>query len=71
MKTILLIDGENFKSKIKTALNGENIVWHKFDFDNLFKLVLDGYEIDKIIFYFAKLKFYKKTKEKSEKLIEN
>lgn len=70
MKTILLIDGENFKGKIKTALNKKDVAWNKFNFKNLFSLVLDGYKIDKVIFYFAKIKLHKKTIKKSKKLIE-
>ncbi|MBU1091309.1 NYN domain-containing protein [Patescibacteria group bacterium] len=70
MTTILLIDGENFKSRIKRALNNKDIVWHEFDFNGLFNLVLDGYKIEKTIFYFAKIKTHPKTKDKSQELIE-
>jgi len=73
MKTILLVDGENFKNYLKYSL-GENerkVIWHKYDFKALFNLVLDDYKIDKVIFYFAKLKKHKETENKSIKLIEN
>lgn len=71
MKTVLLIDGENFKNYLKFSLEQkDDVVWHKYDFRGLFNLVLDGYDIDQIIFYFAKLKLHEDTKEKSLKLIE-
>ncbi len=73
MKTILLIDGENFKNYLKYSLgkNKKDIVWNEYDFKGLFDLVLEGYKIDKVIFYFAKLKKHEKTEEKSIKLIED
>ncbi len=71
MKTVLLIDGENFKGKARDALSKKNIAWNEFNFKGLFDLVLEDYKVEKVIFYFAKIKFHKKTKEKSQKLIEN
>ena len=73
MDSILLIDGENFKNYVKYSLDEgkRGIVWHKFDFKGLFDLVLDGYKIDRVIFYFAKLKKHEKTEKKSLKLIED
>ncbi|MEK7652357.1 MAG: NYN domain-containing protein [Patescibacteria group bacterium] len=70
MKTVLLIDGENFIKKAKDSLNKKDIIWHQFDFKGLFNLVLNGYNISKVVFYFAKLKEHKDTKEKSKELIE-
>ena len=72
MKTILLIDGENFKNYLKCSLgeNKKDIAWHEYNFKGLFDLVLDGYQIDRVVFYFAKLKKHKETEEKSKKLIE-
>jgi len=70
MKTILLIDGENFKNYIKHLLNEKSIDWNKYNFKGLFDLVLNGYKINKIIFYFAKLKKHNKTQKKSVELIE-
>jgi uncharacterized LabA/DUF88 family protein len=73
MKTILLVDGENFKNYIKSALNegDRNLVWSEYHFKGLIDLVLDGYEIDRVVFYFAKLKKHCKTKDKSLELIED
>ncbi len=73
MKTILLVDGENFKNYIKYSLdeNRRDVVWNQYDFKKLFGLVLDGYTLDKVIFYFAKLKKHEQTKDKSIKLIED
>jgi len=74
MKTFLLIDGENFKNKIKAALKdaGKNkLVWHEYNFKGLLEKVLQGIEINEIIFYFAKIKEDPQTREKSKQLIEN
>lgn len=73
MKTSLLIDGENFKNYLKFSLdkNKRPDEWYQYDFKGLFELVLDGYKINKVIFYFAKLKKHKETEEKSKKLIED
>ena len=70
MKNILLIDGENFKSKIKYSLYKNDVVWHKFNFKGLFDLVLNGFDIDKAVFYFAKVKIHQDTKKKSKELVE-
>ncbi|MBU3968681.1 NYN domain-containing protein [Patescibacteria group bacterium] len=70
MKTVILIDGENFIKKAENSLNKKGIIWHQFDFNGLFNLVLNGYNINKVIFYFAKLKEHRDTKEKSKELIE-
>ncbi len=73
MQTVLLIDGENFKGKIKsvleTAQRGKPI-WHEFDFKGLLDKVLTGISIDRRVFYFARLKEHKDSKEKSKQLIE-
>lgn len=77
MKTILFIDGENFKKKTTQVLleegvikSNEKIDWDKFDFTGLFKQVLNGIKIDNKLFYIAKLKYYKQTAAKSSELIE-
>lgn len=73
MKTILLIDGENFKAKIKSVFWSEGIndmVWHKYDFKGLFDKVLEGIDIDEVRFYFAHIKNHPKSQEKSKQLIE-
>lgn len=71
MKTVLLIDGENFKNYIKNVLKHNDVNWSKYDFKSLFDLVLDGYDINQVVFYFAKIKLHKNTLEKSKELIEN
>lgn len=73
MKTILLIDGENFKGKIKYVfkeLGKEKPVWHEYDFKSLFEKVLGNTSVDEKIFYFARVKEHSESKEKSRQLIE-
>jgi uncharacterized LabA/DUF88 family protein len=69
----LLVDGENMKGKIKTVCDESLKVsypqWHFFNFPQLFNAVLASYQIEKVIFYFAKIKFYKESKQKSNELI--
>ena len=50
METILLIDGENLKGKIKDVFKEtkkEKPVWHEYDFKGLFDKVLSGTKVDK------------------------
>jgi uncharacterized LabA/DUF88 family protein len=73
MKRILLIDGENFKGKIRGVFNAEgekDLIWHKYDFKGLFNKVLEGIEINEVCFYFARIKDHPKSSEKSKQLIE-
>lgn len=66
MKTILLIDGENFKGKIKYVfkeLGKEKPVWHEYDFKSLFEKVLGNTSVDEKIFYFARVKEHSESKE--------
>ncbi len=73
MKTILFIDGENFKGKIESVFhNSKNIKlkWHQYDFKALLDKVLNSIKIDKKLFYFAKIKEHPKTKIKSQQLIQ-
>jgi len=73
MQTALLIDGENFKGKIKSVFGDvkkEKIVWHEYDFKGLLNKVLKETKIDRKIFYFARVKEHEKSKEKSKQLIE-
>jgi len=73
METVLLIDGENFKGKIKGIFRdaGKNkVIWHEFDFKNLLDKVLMGIKTDRKIFYFARIKEHEDSKEKSGQLIE-
>ncbi len=72
-QTILFIDGENFIHKIEDVLKkhpkGNRIDVASLDFNKIFHDPLQEYKITRKIFYAAKLHFYSKTKEKSEKLI--
>jgi uncharacterized LabA/DUF88 family protein len=73
MKTVLLIDGENFKGKIKHVFKitgKDRPVWHEYDFKQLFEKVLANTSIDEKIFYFARVKEHSESKEKSQQLIE-
>ncbi len=73
METVLLIDGENFKGKIRSVLKDAGKgrpVWHEYDFRGLLSKVLDGIRIDRRVFYFARIKEYEESKEKSKQLIE-
>lgn len=74
MSTVLWIDGENFKGKIRSVFEKENkvndLIWNKYNFKGLFDSALSGYSLDKTIFYFAKLKSHSETKDKSEQLIQ-
>lgn len=70
---ILLIDGENFKGKIKFTykeLGRSKPVWHEYNFKGLLDKVLEGMDIKQKIFYFARIKEHPNSKEKSLKLIE-
>ena len=73
MDTVLLIDGENFKGKIRSVFKEagkEKPVWHEYDFKGLLEKVLNEIKIDRKIFYFARVKEHESSKEKSKELIE-
>jgi uncharacterized LabA/DUF88 family protein len=73
METVLLIDGENLKGKIKAVFSEakkDKPVWHEYDFKSLFDTVLNGLRIDRTSFYFARIKEHESSKEKSKQLIE-
>ena len=73
MVRLLFIDGENFKGKIKSVFKETGkgkIVWHEYDFKELLDKVLSGIEFERKIFYFARIKEHKESKEKSRQLIE-
>ena len=73
METVLFIDGENVKGKIKDVfkeLRKDSPVWHEYNFKNLFDRVLNGIKIDRKVFYFAKIKEHEQSREKSRQLIE-
>jgi uncharacterized LabA/DUF88 family protein len=73
METVLLIDGENLKGKIKAVFSyakKDKPLWHEYDFKGLFDKVLAGVAINRKIFYFARIKEHESSKEKSQQLIE-
>lgn len=73
MDTILIIDGENMKGKIKEVfkeIGKERSNWHEYNFKALFDKVLNDIKIDRKIFYFAKIKEHEKSLDKSKQLIE-
>ncbi|MFA5995837.1 MAG: NYN domain-containing protein [Patescibacteria group bacterium] len=73
MKTVLLIDGENFKAKIAAVFKTHKKsrpTWHTYNFNSLFQAILSDLHIDHKIFYFAKIKEDPRTKNKSKQLIE-
>ncbi len=73
MNSVLLIDGQNFKSKIKTALKEEKQAipeWHEFNFRLLLEKALQGIKLESSVFYFARIKQHPQTQEKSKELIE-
>lgn len=74
MKTLVLVDGENFKGKIKQIfknLGKERPHWHYYDFLGLFKTVLPEILPSEITFYFAKIKEHPDSKEKSKSIIQD
>jgi uncharacterized LabA/DUF88 family protein len=73
MATVLFIDGENFKGKIRSVfkeMGKDKPVWHQYDFKGLLDKVLAGVTADRKIFYFARVKEHKESKEKSKELID-
>jgi len=73
MKRVLLVDGENFKGKIKSVLMAKEVndlIWHEYDFKKLFDKTLEGLEINEVFFYFARIKDHPQSSEKSKQLIE-
>lgn len=73
MDTVLLVDGENLKGKIKTVFKEagkEKPVWHDYDFKGLLDKVLKGIAISRKVFYFARVKEHENSRKKSKELIE-
>lgn len=72
MTTVLLIDGENLKGKIRSVFreNKKKIIWYEYNFRGLFEKVLEGIQIDSKTFYFARIKEHEASLEKSKQLIE-
>lgn len=71
---ILFVDGENFLHKVEEILGKER--FHKtkdliasINFSKLLELPLRGIEVDRKIFYAARLHVHPETKKKSEELI--
>ncbi len=73
MARFLFIDGENFRGKMrsvfKEASKGKP-VWHEYNFKGLLDKVLAGIDLDRKVFYFARIKEHEESKEKSRQLIE-
>ena len=72
MDTILLIDGENFKGKLKEVFKEagrSRPTWHTYDFKGLFDAALADIRIERKVFYFAHIKGHRDSREKSERLI--
>ncbi len=73
MSIVLFIDGENLKGQIKAVFKDSGKhkpVWHEYDFKGLFDKVLNGIQITRKVFYFARVKEHDSSKEKSRQLIE-
>lgn len=73
MDTVLLVDGENFKGKMKSIFKDagkERPIWYEYDFKGLLDKVLKGLAIDRKIFYFARVKEHADSRDKSKLLIE-
>ena len=74
MQTILFVDGENFKGKMKSVFKKDahrgRVVWNQYDFKGLFDKTLKGIKIDRKVFYFARIKAHEGSVEKSKELIE-
>jgi len=73
METVLLIDGENLKGKIKWVFSEhgkEKPTWHEYNFRDLFEKVLTGIKVDRKVFYFARIKEHESSRKKSKELIE-
>jgi len=73
METMLLIDGENLKGKLKAVFRDakkEKPLWHEYDFKGLFEKALADLPLSRKVFYFARIKEHAESREKSRQLIE-
>lgn len=73
MVRFLFIDGENFKGKMRSVfkeVGRGKPAWHEYDFRGLLDKVLTGIELNRKVFYFARIKEHEESKEKSRELIE-
>lgn len=73
METAVLIDGENFKGKIRSVFKNAgrpSPVWHTYNFKGLLEKVLKGITANQRVFYFARIKEHAERREKSKQLIE-
>jgi len=73
-KGVLLIDGENFKYKIKEILKtnisaNKNLNIYDFNMELLFKNLIKDKNLNEKNYYSAKLHYYKETAKKSKVLI--
>src|SRR3990167_3145213 len=74
-QTILFIDGENFLYKIEDVLKLKSprissAKTTNVNLDKLFTKPLEGFKLDRKIFYAAKLKVHSETQKKSQELID-
>lgn len=74
MKTMVLVDGENFQKKVRQVWRSNRLVWddHRYarlDLRGLLTSALPDLTIDEIRFYTAKLHVYPETRQKSEELV--
>jgi uncharacterized LabA/DUF88 family protein len=73
MASILLIDGENFRGKMRSVFREAGRgkpAWHKYDFKGLLNKALGGIALERKIFYFARVKAHEASKKKSRQLID-
>ena len=73
-KTILFVDGENFRHKIEEVLNAERMELNSIDFANidlkrLINTVLKDFKISDKRYYGAKIREHPQTQQKSKELI--
>lgn len=73
-KSVLFMDGENFRHEVEEVLKKEKVDkddndFALFDFNFLLENVLKDSEVSQKLYYLAKLDFYKETAKKSKELI--
>lgn len=74
MKTVLLVDGENFQKKVRQVFRSRAEAWedHRFgrlDLRGLVSAAMPDEKIDAMRYYVARLHVYPETREKSEQLV--
>ena len=72
-RSILMVDWENFRRKIKSIFEENNKIspmWRHYDFRSLFDRALANIRRERELFYFSRIKEDPRTREKSKQLIE-